>query len=119
VVGTSDVGVLVCAATTTLGELLPPAQIVKLTTKDPTYLVLSGSGWSEELARRALETAEQGYYPWLCQRCAGCVCGVCGAPLEHPVAWTLNDDGAVNHLRIVRKDAKCINPACGTVVQLR
>ena len=115
VVGTQDRGVLVCGPETTLGELRPPARVMKLGGKE--LLVTYGAGWNDESDVRALEAALDGMRPWICQKCAGSTCKKCGAPLVYPLASTLlNDDGAVLHLMIVPSRNSCINPHCAKAV---
>jgi hypothetical protein len=117
VVGTKQVGVLLCGPETTLGELSHPASTEHLDAKDAPFLVTYGEGWSAEARARARDAAAEGMRPWICQKCAGRTCAACGAPLEVPVAATLlTDDGAVTHLTVVPARIRCINPDCRLTV---
>jgi hypothetical protein len=104
----------------TLGELHHPARTEKLAElkekeKDAIFLVTYGADWSDQARGRAREQVADGFRPWMCQKCAGRTCALCGAPLEVPIASTLlNDDGIVTHLQIVPQRATCINPSCAS-----
>jgi hypothetical protein len=115
VVGTPERGVLLCGPEITLGELHHPTQTELLEGKEKLVVVTYGAGWTDDARARAKEAAVEGQRPWICQKCAGRTCAVCGAPLEVPIASTLlNDDGAVTHLMIVPTRISCINADCAS-----
>jgi hypothetical protein len=118
VVGTPEIGVLLCGPEITLGELHHPTSTERLDGKEGLIVVTYGAGWTPEARARAKEVAAEGLRPWICQKCAGRTCAACGAPLEVPIASTLlNDEGAVTHLMVVPSRVACINPACANAAK--
>ncbi len=75
-------------------------------------LVLWGS-WGPEAIARAVEDAQAGLRPWMCQLCTGRTCPACGSPIRFPLhADLLEDDGESVHSPHIPCNAVCTNPGC-------
>ena len=68
-----------------------------------------GRGWTPIAMERAKTAIQKGKHPWVCERCTGYTCEICGSPLILPMGSdVLEDDGAILHCPIL----PCIPPPC-------
>jgi hypothetical protein len=80
------------------------------------YLVLWGKVWNHDATTRAVEQAQNGLIPWICQRCVGEVCDACGATWEYVGACDfLENNGKSVHTPVFPVGKPC----CRTVGCIR
>ena len=114
IVASASVAVVVCEA----NKRLPRHQgerVVDLNRNgERVRLLLRGPIWTAEATERAIRQTLARRTPWICQRCAGRLCSLCGAP-EGYIGGTdmIQDDGATIHVPLLPVgDGWCTNTAC-------
>lgn len=99
----------------TLRSLPQPGRTFRLLGRYRQIVVVFwGDAWMPNWIERALEAAEAGSRPWLCQRCMQhALCELCGSPYRWPPgADVIGDDGRYLHCAILPVTPPCTNLDC-------
>ena len=108
-------GVLRVPETRDIGVIRDRGRAIRLSGRfSQLFVILWGCCWTDQAISRAVDEANAGQISWLCQHCAGLVCGTCGWVARMPMGVdVVHDDGSIGHVGIFPGSAGCLNPSCG------